>query len=83
VVDFGPVVADLGLEDWAFGMASSELTTFVWGHFGVVPMVPRPDVVNNGAVDWIDKSPAEVFGAVHALEQAPALIVNHPSGDQR
>jgi carboxypeptidase family protein len=80
VVDFGPIVKELGLEAWAFGMASEELTTFKWGHFGVVPMEPRPGELNNGAVDWIGKSPAEVFDAVDALDTKPALIVNHPSG---
>lgn len=80
VVDFGPVVKSLGMEKWAFGMASEELTTFTWGHFGVVPITPRPDAQNNGAVDWIGKDPPEVFGLVHALPEDPFLIVNHPSG---
>lgn len=80
VVDFGPIVKDLGMEKWAFGMASEELTTFTWGHFGVVPITPRPDALNNGAVDWIGKVPSEVFGVVHGLPEDPFLIVNHPSG---
>ncbi|MBM4377006.1 MAG: CehA/McbA family metallohydrolase [Deltaproteobacteria bacterium] len=80
VVDFGPVVKELGMEKWAFGMASEELTTFTWGHFGVIPITPRPDALNNGAVDWIGRDPAEVFGIVHALPEDPFLVVNHPSG---
>lgn len=80
VVDFGPIVESLGMGDWAFGSSSSELTTFTWGHFGVVPLVPRPGAYNNGAVDWLFKTPAEVFATVDALEEAPALIVNHPRG---
>jgi len=80
VVDFGPVVKELGMEKWAFGMASEELTTFTWGHFGVVPITPRADAPNNGAVDWIGKTPAQVFGVVHALPEDPFLVVNHPSG---
>jgi Carboxypeptidase regulatory-like domain len=80
VVDFGPVVEALGLEDWAFGMPSSELTTFEYGHFGVVPILPKPGELNNGAIDWIGKTPSETFAAVDALEEKPALIVNHPSG---
>jgi hypothetical protein len=81
VVDFGPVVKDLKLTDWAFGMASEELTTFTWGHFGVVPITPRDGQVNHGAVEWIGKKPAEVFSTVHALPEKPVLIVNHPRGD--
>lgn len=80
VVSFGPVVEELGLSDWAFGMSSSELTTFNWGHFGVVPLRPLPGTLNNGAIDWIDRSPEEVFAAVDEREEKPALIVNHPRG---
>lgn len=80
VVDFGPVVEQLGLRDWAFGMPSEELSTWTFGHFGVVPLNPRPNALNNGAINWVDKTPAEVFAEVHALPESPALIVNHPRG---
>jgi len=80
VVDFAPVIAGLGMQRWAFGMSSEELTTFTWGHFGVVPLTPRPGAPNNGAVDWVGKGPDEVFAAVKALPEKPLLIVNHPSG---
>jgi hypothetical protein len=80
VADFQPAIEKLGLTDWAFGMASEELTTFTWGHFGVVPMTPDPAKANAGAVDWIGKDPKDVFAAVHALAEKPVLIVNHPSG---
>ncbi len=80
VVDFGPVVKKLGLEDWAFGGASEELTTFTWGHFGVVPLDVREDAQNNGAVNWVGKDPPEVFGTVKALPEKPVLVINHPRG---
>jgi len=80
VADFQPVIQKLGLTQWAFGMASEELTTFTWGHFGVVPMTPDLTKANNGAVDWVGKDPADVFALVHALPENPVLIVNHPSG---
>jgi hypothetical protein len=78
VTDFQPVIKALGVTPWAFGMASSELTTFAWGHFGVVPLTPHDDAVNHGAVEWIGNSPAEVFKHVHSLPEQPILIVNHP-----
>lgn len=80
VIDFQPVVEELGMTSWARGFPSSELTTFSWGHFGVVPIIPRPDEVNNGAIRWDDTNPATVFDRVDALEEKPFLIVNHPSG---
>lgn len=81
VIDFQPEIVKLGLTDWAFGMASSELTTFTWGHFGVVPLTPRADAVNNGAVEWIGNKPAQVFSTVHGLPEKPVLIVNHPRSE--
>lgn len=80
VVDFGPVVRDLGMTRWAFGMASSELTTFTWGHFGLVPMVPQPELPNNGAIDWVGKTPPTFLAEANALPSQPVVIVNHPRG---
>jgi len=81
VTDFQPEIVKLGLTDWAFGMASSELTTFTWGHFGVVPLTPRDGALNHGAVEWIGKSPKDVFAAAHALPEKPVVIVNHPRSE--
>ncbi|MCS6899780.1 MAG: CehA/McbA family metallohydrolase [Myxococcales bacterium] len=80
VVDFQPVIQKLGLTQWAFGAPSEELTTFTWGHFGVLPLRPRADRVNMGAINWIGKEPPAFFDEVHAGEDRPILIVNHPSG---
>jgi hypothetical protein len=59
-------------------MPSEELTTFAWGHFGVVPLVPKVDKVNNGAVEWIGKQPPAMFDDVSKLPEKPVLIINHP-----
>jgi hypothetical protein len=80
VIDFQPIVESLGLTQWAFGVPSEELTTFAWGHFGVVPLVPDTSRPNNGAVPWVGHKPSEVFAMVRERDEAPALIVNHPSG---
>lgn len=80
IIDFQPVIQQMGLTKWAYGFPSEEFTTFTWGHFGVVPITPRPDQLNNGAVDWIGKNPPEVFGNIAALPESPVLIINHPSG---
>jgi hypothetical protein len=80
IIDFQPIIQRLGLTKWAFGFPSEELTTFTWGHFGVIPLYPKPDAVNNGAVGWVGKTPPEFFREVNALPEKPVLIVNHPSG---
>ncbi|MCA9614727.1 MAG: hypothetical protein KC586_18350, partial [Myxococcales bacterium] len=42
VVSWDELVQEESLNDWIFGVTSLELTTFAWGHFGVVPLEPRP-----------------------------------------
>lgn len=79
IVDFNPTIQRLGLGKWAFGVPSEELTTFAWGHFGVVPQYPKEDRENNGAIDWVGKKPPAFFREVNALPEKPVLIVNHPS----
>jgi hypothetical protein len=81
VADFEPVIAELGVEEFAYGPGSLELTTFAWGHFGVFPLEPRPELVNHGAFEWAGRQPPDVFAEVRGREQAagpPALIINHP-----
>ncbi len=80
VTDPQPSVEALGLSSVAHGLTSLELTTFSWGHFGVIPMTARPEEPNGGAVEWVGKDPADVFALVDALPEKPLLIVNHPRG---
>ncbi len=81
IIDFQPFVRKLGLTRWAFGMPSEEFTTFAWGHFGVIPISPRPNEPNRGAVQWYGKKPPEVFHTIAQLPERPVLIVNHPRSD--
>ncbi|MEM9067945.1 MAG: CehA/McbA family metallohydrolase [Myxococcota bacterium] len=80
VREWESVIANEGLASWLYGVTSLELTTFAWGHFGVVPMEERPTLPNFGSIDWIDRLPPDVFATVRALEQEPVLIINHPRG---
>lgn len=80
IIDFQPIVEELGLADWTFGMPSEEFTTFTWGHFGIVPIQPRASQVNNGAIAWVGMKPPEVFQRIAELPEQPVLIVNHPTG---
>ncbi|MSP60212.1 MAG: hypothetical protein EXR72_07695 [Myxococcales bacterium] len=80
IIDFQPTIQKLGLTKWAYGFPSEEFTTFTWGHFGIIPIRPRPEAVNNGAVAWIGKKPPEVFQTIADLPEKPVLIINHPSG---
>jgi hypothetical protein len=78
VADFQPVVDALGAQRWARGIPSLELTTFQWGHFGVVPLTPDPARPNGGIFEWANRMAPAVFAEVRARPENPAFIVNHP-----
>jgi hypothetical protein len=82
VGDFEPAISMLGVEEWAFGISSLELTTFDWGHFGVFPLEADPTRPSDGALVWTNgRLPQEVFDEAHERigpDGAPAIVVNHP-----
>lgn len=78
IEDFLPVIQRLGLTKWAYSFPSAELTTFTWGHFGVIPAHLDRNAPNNGATPWMGRLPAEVFKEVNEAPEKPVLVVNHP-----
>lgn len=95
VAGFGAEIAALGVEKWAYPIASIEMTSFqLWGHMGVFPLEPDATKPNAGAPQWqtfataaspsdelVTLSPKTVFEQVRARPEAPAIIINHPRGD--
>ncbi len=94
VADFKSEIAQLGVEAYAAGFGSVELTSMeLWGHMGVFPLVPDPSRPNGGAPTWqtwptadaLDTpfqtlEPPVVFDAVRARSESPLVIINHPRG---
>ncbi len=94
VADFTSEIAELGVEKFANGFGSIELTSFeIWGHMGVFPMTADATQVNAGAPKWQTfptsdapntpfetLAPPVVFDAVRARPEAPVVIINHPRG---
>ncbi len=94
VADFKSEIAQLGVESYAAGFASVELTSMeLWGHMGVFPLVPDPTRPNAGAPTWqtwptaaspdtpfTTLEPPVVFDAVRARSESPLVIINHPRG---
>ncbi|MDB4963227.1 MAG: hypothetical protein JWP01_3226 [Myxococcales bacterium] len=94
VADFAGEIASLGVQAFAVGFGSIELTSMeLWGHMGVFPLTPRPAEVNAGAPRWQTfptadapeipfetLEPPVVFDAVRARPEAPVVIINHPRG---
>ncbi len=80
IVPFDDLAQEMGLGDSLYGVTSLELTTFAWGHFGVVPLEPDYEARNFGAPEWVGQSPTDVFDVVRARPEDPVLIINHPRG---
>jgi hypothetical protein len=94
VGSFAREIADLGIEQYANGIGSIELTSMeVWGHMGVFPLTPDPVAVNAGAPKWQTypspespdvpvetMNPVAVFDMVRARPENPIVIINHPRG---
>jgi hypothetical protein len=94
VASFQPLIEELGLEDWAYGVGSIEMTSMeIWGHMNVVPLEPDPTRINHGAPLWQrypsaadpvapveTLEPPQVFDAIRARPERPTIIINHPRG---
>jgi len=79
VADFEPVIADMGIGQWVFGVPALELTTFTWGHFNVLPLQPNAAAPNGGIFQWANRLPPAVFAEVRMRPERPTIIINHPS----
>ncbi len=81
VASFEPQIAALGAEAFAYGIASHELTTFEWGHFGVFPLEPDPTRPNAGGIPWTGRLPPDALDDARSRVGVfgnPTIIVNHP-----
>lgn len=94
VADFQSIIEGLGMQHWAHGICSIEMTSMeLWGHMGVFPLVEQPSEINAGAPLWQTyptaadptipfrtMGPHEVFDLVRGRAEHPTIIINHPRG---
>ncbi len=94
VADFQSIIEALGMQHYAHGIGSIEMTSMeLWGHMGVFPLVEDPLSINMGAPAWQEyptpehpeialrtMGPHEVFEQVRVRPEHPAIIINHPRG---
>lgn len=78
IADFQPVIESLGAAAWAMGVESDELSTNLYGHFGVFPLEADESQPNAGAIPWVYTKTPELFARIRARPEQPAIIVNHP-----
>jgi len=76
--DLQPAVVSEGLEAFVRGMSGEEITTFAYGHFNAYPATARPELPNNGAFQWVDRTLGEVVADVRQDPADPVVQINHP-----
>ena len=84
VVDYGAALARTGLGDRMIVLPSEEISTFLNGHFNPYPVRLRPELPDNGRIDWWDSmSVDEMFR--EAIDDMGAIVVqiNHGGGNGR
>lgn len=84
VVDYGPALASTGLGDRMTVLPSEEISTFLNGHFNPYPVRFRPELSDNGRVNWWDDmSVDDMFR--EAVDEMDAVVVqiNHGGGNGR
>lgn len=79
IVDYAPVIIELGLADWLTSMIGAETSSLIWGHINAFPQTPDPAKAAAGAARWVKRSPGQVLAEL----RAPGRIVqvNHPRED--
>ncbi len=82
LTDYGPVVEDLGLEEWVRTAVGLETTTLEIGHYIGFPLADDTLAASGGAFDWTGMPPAEVLGELRRMgDEAgfdPVRFVAHP-----
>jgi hypothetical protein len=85
LVDYAPVVEDLGMEDWVQTAIGNETTTVEIGHFLAFPLGTDFLTEAGGGregVDWTDKKPGDIIASLRTMGKSaghdPFVFVGHP-----
>lgn len=76
-----PAAAAAGLLDRMAPITGQEVTSLLFGHFNVFPMVEDPTAINGGGIFPLDKDPLALFGLMRTQPPGDAIVqINHPRG---
>ncbi len=78
IVDYAPIIADLGLHDWLGSLTGSETSSLVWGHVNAWPLAVDDTRSGGGSPRWLGRAPGEIFAALHGGAGSRIVQVNHP-----
>ncbi len=78
VVDYAPIIDEIGLGAWLAPMTGSETSSLVWGHVNAFPLTVDAARSGGGSPRWLEKSPGEIFAALRGGGGARVVQINHP-----
>jgi len=78
IVDYAPVIEDLGLEQWVQSAIGLEVTPMEAGHYLGFPLDHDFLDEAGGALDWTGMIPGEILDALKDLGADPVTMVAHP-----
>jgi hypothetical protein len=82
IIDYAPVIEEMGLESWLASAPGTEVTTIELGHFLGFPLRWDPMADKGGALDWTDMDPGEIIADIRTMGEPkvaePVVFVAHP-----
>lgn len=79
IVDYTPVIEELGLDGVMGTLNGEESSSIVWGHINGYPLVPDPAKTGRGSAHWQGKAPTDVFAQLRGNDADNRIVqVNHP-----
>lgn len=79
-VDLAPTVQAMGLRNRLATIVGNEITPMnAIGHFNAFPQRYEPNAWNNGAIEWWDRTPGEIFASARKNYDGDSIVmINHP-----
>jgi hypothetical protein len=78
VVDYAPIIQELGLQGWMGSLVGCETSSLVFGHVNGFPLAVDHDRTGGGGVRWHKKSPSQVFSGLRKHKPNRIVQANHP-----
>jgi hypothetical protein len=77
IVDYAPIIDELGLGAWLGSLTGTETSSLIWGHANAWPLAADAAKAGAGSPPWHGRSPGEVFAALRG-DGSAIVQVNHP-----
>lgn len=81
ITNYAPVIWEMDAAARIVALVGDEVTTPFIGHFIAFPLLQKPALPKNGALDPSGKSAADIFAWIRAQRAQTLIQVNHPRAE--